>query len=228
MKHCFVCAFLLLGLGACTTPETVVTRGQQYARLYEEAPASIVIMPPINRTNAVEAKDYMYTTLYRPLCEKGYYVFSPQLTLELFRTESAYDSELFLEGSLSRFRDVLGANAAMFTIIKSWERDNADGELTVQAEYILRSTVSGETLYHREGCVTVSLATESDEEAGFLGALVDMLANTVATALTDHVEAGRKCTAIVLSDMPLGRYAPEYGTDQGWKAGKTFIRETVE
>ena len=76
MKHCFVCAFLLLGLGACTTPETVVTRGQQYARLYEEAPASIVIMPPINRTNAVEAKDYMYITLYRPL-ERLLCVLSP-------------------------------------------------------------------------------------------------------------------------------------------------------
>lgn len=44
--------------------------------------------------------------------------------MELFRSESAYDSELFLEGSLKRFREIIGADAAMFTVIKAWERDN--------------------------------------------------------------------------------------------------------
>lgn len=80
------------------------TRIRQYPKMYDERPKSIVIMPPINQTNFVEAKEYFYTTLYVPLCEKGYYVFSPYLTMELFRSESAYDSELFVNGNLSPFR----------------------------------------------------------------------------------------------------------------------------
>lgn len=55
--------------------------------------------------------------MFAPLCEKGYYVFSPLLTMELFQSESAYDAEQFIEADLSQFRNVLGADAAMFTII---------------------------------------------------------------------------------------------------------------
>ena len=125
-----------------------VTRGVQYAQMYEEKPASIVIMPPINQTNSVEAKEFFYTTMYMPLTEKGYYVFSPYLTMEMLQSESAYDSDMFLEGDLRSFKYVLGADAAIFTIIKSWDRNSLMGYLTVGVEYILRSTATGETLYH--------------------------------------------------------------------------------
>ena len=102
----------------CSCSSNITTRGIQYAKLYDENPTSIVVMPPINQTDFVEAKEYFYTTLHKPLCEKGYYVFSPYMTMELFQTESAYDSEMFLEGDLTIFKNILGADAAMFTIIK--------------------------------------------------------------------------------------------------------------
>lgn len=85
-----------------------ITRGDQYAKMYEEKPMAIVVMPPINQTTHVEAKDYFYTTLYTPLCEKGYYVYSPMLTMDMFQTESAYDAEQFIEADLSQFRNILG------------------------------------------------------------------------------------------------------------------------
>ena len=124
-----------------------ITRGDQYAKMYEEKPMAIVVMPPINQTTHVEAKDYFYTTLYTPLCEKGYYVYSPMLTMDMFQTESAYDAEQFIEADLSQFRNILGADAAIFTIIKSWKRNNLGGTLTAGVEYIMRSTKTGETLY---------------------------------------------------------------------------------
>ena len=77
---------------SCTTPTTL---SQQYPKMYEEKPLTIAIMPPINQTTHAEAKDFFYTTLYMPLSEKGYYVYSPYLTMEMFQQESAYDAELF-------------------------------------------------------------------------------------------------------------------------------------
>ena len=94
MKNYLIVALAIILLSSCAES---ITRGKQYAKLYEEKPVSIVVMPPINQTNAVEAKDFFYTTMYMPLCEKGYYVYSPYLTMEMFQTESAYDSEMFLE-----------------------------------------------------------------------------------------------------------------------------------
>ena len=80
-KYLFIVVTILL-LASCS--ETV-TLGTQYPKMYTDKPASIVIMPPINKTNFVQAKEYFYTTLYGPLCEKGYYVFSPLMTMDLFK-----------------------------------------------------------------------------------------------------------------------------------------------
>ena len=204
-----------------------ITRLAQYPKMYEEKPLSIAVMPPINQTNFVEAKDYFYTTLYAPLCEKGYYVYSPMMTMEMFQAESAYDAEQFIEADLSPFRNVLGADAAMFTIIKSWKRSKIGGSLTAGVEYILRSTKTGETLYRREGLISVDTSIHSGA-SGLFGALVDIAATAINTAATDKIVAGRKCTLFVLSDMPEGKYSTKFDQDQNLPAGKSYIKATVK
>ena len=213
----------VVSLVSCSTPTTL---GQQYPGMYEEKPLTIAIMPPINQTTHAEAKDYFYTTMYMPLCEKGYYVYSPYLTMEMFQQESAYDAEMFLESDLTPFRNVLNADAAMFTIIKEWRRNNIGGMLTVKVEYILRSTKTGQTLYNREGEINVDTSLDSGNK-GF-GALVSMIATAINTAATDKVVAGRRCTAFVLADLPAGKYSPMHEKDASTPAGKRFIRATVK
>ena len=202
-----------------------ITRGVQYPQMYAEKPVSIVVMPPINQTNFVEAKDYFYTTMYMPLCEKGYYAFSPNLMMSVLQEQSAYDSEMFIEGDLSTFKTALGADAAMFTVIKSWSRANALGKITAGVEYILRSTKTGQTLYQREGLIT--LDTSVNAFGGGIGMLVNIAATPIATAATDKVEAGRVCTQYVLSDMPEGRYGANYDKDQNMAAGQKFVKAAV-
>ena len=217
--------FLLTAIvvASCTTPKTL---GEQYPAMYEEKPVTIAIMPPINQTTHTEAKDYFYTTMYLPLCEKGYYVYSPYLTMEMFQQESAYDAENFLEADLSAFRNVLGADAAMFTIIKSWKRSNLGGNLTVDIEYILRSTKTGQTLYTREGKIKVD--TSVNGGGGGLGAIASVIATAINTAATDKVVAGRKCNVFVLSDLPAGKYSELYEKDTNNPAGKKFVKATVK
>ena len=223
MKKIIGVIMAVVALASCSTPATL---SQQYPGMYEEKPLSIAIMPPINQTTHAEAKDYFYTTMYMPLCEKGYYVYSPYLTMEMFQQESAYDAEMFLEADLTPFRNVLGADAAMFTIIKDWRRNNIAGLLTVKVEYILRSTKTGQTLYAREGEIKVD--TSVDSGSGGFGALVSMIATAINTAATDKVVAGRICTAFVLTDLPAGKYSPLYEKDASNPAGKKFIKATVK
>lgn len=225
MKKIILAILVPMLLASCAQN---ITRGEQYAKMYEEKPTSIVIMPPINQTQHVEAKDYFYTTMYMPLCEKGYYVFSPLLTMEMFQSESAYDAELYIDADLSKFHEVLGADAAMFTTIKSWKRNNLGGQITVGVEYTLRSTKTGETLYHREGLIKVDTSINASG-AGLLGSLISMAATAINTAATDKVVAGRKCTAFVLSDMPAGKYnTAMFGNDMKQPAGKSYIKATVK
>lgn len=226
MKNYFTITVIAILLSSCAQG-VGITRGVQYSQMYEEKPTSIVIMPPINQTNSVEAKEFFYTTLYMPLCEKGYYVFSPYLTMEMLQSESAYDSEMFLESDLGNFNRVLGADAAIFTIIKSWDRNSLLGNLTVGVEYILRSTNTGETLYHREGLIKVDTSVNGGG-GGLVGTLVNMAATAVSTAMTDKVVAGRRCNTFVLSDMPVGKYNAAFGQDSEVLAGEKFIRATVK
>lgn len=223
MKNIISLVVAVFILASCSSPKTL---SEQYPGMYEEKPLTIAIMPPINKTTHAEAKDYFYTTMYLPLCEKGYYVYSPYLTMEMFQQESAYDAELFLEGDLTVFRNVMDADAAMFTIIKDWRRNNIGGKLTVNVEYILRSTKTGQTLYTREGEIKVD--TSVNGGSGGLGALVSMVATAINTAATDKVIAGRKCTAFVLSDLPSGKYSSLYEKDSSNPAGKKFIKATVQ
>ena len=223
MKKLIGIIMAVVSLASCSTPTTL---SQQYPGMYEEKPLSIAIMPPINQTAHAEAKDYFYTTMYMPLCEKGYYVYSPYLTMEMFQQESAYDAEMFLEADLTPFRNVLDADAAMFTIIKDWRRNNVGGMLIVKVEYILRSTKTGRTLYTREGEIKVD--TSIDGGSGGFGALVGMIATAINTAATDKVVAGRKCTAFVLTDLPAGKYSPMHEKDASNPAGKKFIKATVK
>lgn len=223
MKKIISLVIAVITLVSCSTTKTL---GEQYPGMYEEKPLTIAIMPPINQTTHAEAKDYFYTTMYMPLCEKGYYVYSPYLTMEMFQQESAYDAEMFLEADLTPFRNVLGADAAMFTIIKDWRRNNVGGMLTVKVEYILRSTKTGQTLYTREGEINVDTSVNGGN--GGLGALVGLIATAINTAATDKVVAGRKCTAFVLSDLPSGKYSSLYEKDAANPAGKKFVKATVK
>ena len=66
-----------------------VTRESQYAKMYEEKPITLLVMPPINNSNSVEAKDLLYTSISRPLIEAGYYVISPLLAMDVLKEEAA-------------------------------------------------------------------------------------------------------------------------------------------
>ena len=89
----FLYAILLI---AAATSCSTTTRLSQYPKMYESKPVTILVMPPINNTANVEAKDLLYTSINKPLAEAGYYVISPHLAMDILKSESAYDAECSL------------------------------------------------------------------------------------------------------------------------------------
>ena len=106
------------------------------------------------------------------------------------------------------------------------ERNKIGGKLTAGVEYILRSTKTGETLYKREGLISVDTSVKAG--SGGFGALASLVATAINTAATDKVVAGRRCTVFVLSDMPEGKYGTQYDQDQNLPAGKSYVKATVK
>ena len=57
-------------LASCSTQKGV-TRAKTYSQIYEEKPVSILVLPPINRSVKVEAKELFYSSMAAPISQFG-------------------------------------------------------------------------------------------------------------------------------------------------------------
>lgn len=193
------------------------TRGELYGKMYEEKPVTLLVMPPINYSSYVDAKDLLYTSISQPLAEAGYYVVSPFLAMDILKAESAYDSELFVEAPLIKFKQFFGADAVVFSEIYSWTKKGFGVETDLR--YFIKSTTSGEILFDRRCKFYLDLSVRTSGSGGStLGALIDLTLSAVNTATTDHIEAARMANSRIFYDIPQGKYDPDYQQDQTVRA----------
>ncbi len=210
MKRLIIFAFTCCLLSSCGVYSTV-TRESQYSKMYEEKPVTLLVMPPINNSTNVEAKDLLYTSISRPLVEAGYYVISPLLAMDIFKAESGYDAEMFFDAPLNVFNNYFGADAVVFSVIDSWTKNGMG--IQTKIRYVIKSAYTNEILFDRSCDLYLDLSVNSGT-GGLLGALVDLTASLITTAATDHIVAARKANYFIMRDIPRGKYSPEYMLDK--------------
>ena len=216
---CFLVGPLLM---SCSSTKPI-KKSEAYKGMYSEHPTTILLMPPINKTSNVEAKEFFHSTLNVPLVDHGFYVIPPFLSMEILKRESAYDSELFLDSSLSKFGDVFGADVVLFTVINKW--DKTFSSVRVEVEYILKSTKSNEILYSRKG--TIIYNTSSNAGGGGYGALLSLAMTAINTATTKYVDVARICNRYTFKDIPCGKYSPVNLLEPEEFAGKKEFKVTL-
>lgn len=202
-----------------------VTRESQYAKMYEEKPITLLVMPPINNSANVEAKDLLYTSISRPLAEAGYYVISPLLAMDVLKAESAYDSEMFFDAPLTAFQNFFGADAVVFSVIDSWTKKGLG--IQTKIRYVIKSAYTKEILFDRSCDLYLDLSVNSGT-GGALGALIDLAASAINTAATDHIIAARKANYFIIRDIPRGKYSPQYMQDKDVVAEKKDVVARVK
>ena len=224
MKRMILLALACCLLSSCGMMD-FVTRESQYAKMYEEKPVTMLVMPPINNSSNVEAKDLLYTSISRPLVEAGYYVISPLLAMDILKAESAYDAELFFDAPLTMFNNFFGADAVVFSVIDSWAKKGMG--IQTKIRYVIKSDHTNEILFDRSCDLYLDLSIDSGSE-GLLGALVDLAASAITTAVTDHIVAARKANYYIFRDVPRGKYSPEYMEDKDYIAEEKDIVTVVK
>ena len=202
-----------------------ITRGEQYAKMYEEKPIIFLVMPPINNSTNVEAKDLLYTSISYPLIESGYYVLSPMLTMEILKKESAYDAEMFVNSSLSMFQKYFGADAVVFSEINSWTKKGFGIETDIH--FIIKSAHTNEILFERSCDLYLDLSTQNSG-GGLFGAAAAILSSAVNTAITQHIQAARMANRYIIRDIPRGKYSPEYMSDHQTIAEEKDVKVRVK
>ena len=157
MKRIVYLILATLVLTSCGS--TGLTRSSLYPKMYEEKPVTLLVMPPINNSANVDAKELLYTSISRPLAEAGYYVISPTLAMEILKQESAYDAELFIDKPLKPFHDFFGADAVVFSVIDSWAKQGLG--INTKIRYIIKSALTDETLFDRSCDLYLDLSVDS-------------------------------------------------------------------
>lgn len=224
MKRFILLAIACCLLASCAVSNTI-TRGNQYAKMYEEKPITLLIMPPINNSTNVEAKDLLYTSISRPLVEAGYYVISPLVAMDVMKAESAYDAELFIDAPLAIFNNYFGADAVVFSVIDSWNKKGLGIETNIR--YIIKSAYTNEVLFERSCDLYLDLSINSNSGT-LLGILVDLAASAINTAATDHIIAARQANYFIMNDIPRGKYSPDHIIDKDYIAGSKNITASVK
>ena len=157
--------------------------------------------------------------------EAGYYVISPLLAMDVLKAESAYDSEMFFDASLTSFQNYFGADAVVFSVIDTWTKKGLGIETKIR--YVIKSAYTNEILFDRSCDLYLDLSIDSGAN-GLLGALVDLAASAINTAATDHIMAARKANYYILRDIPRGKYSPEYMLDKQTAAEKKDVVARVK
>ena len=203
-----------------------VTRESQYAKMYEEKPVTLLVMPPINNSANVEAKELLYTSISRPLVEAGYYVISPLLAMDVLKAESAYDSEIFFDAPLTTFQNYFGADAVVFSVIDTWTKKGFG--IQTKIRYVIKSAYTNEILFDRSCDLYLDLSVNSGSGGGAIGALVNLTSSIINTAATDHIIAARKANYFILRDIPRGKYSPDHMLDKQVVAEKKDVVARVK
>lgn len=220
-----IIAIIITFISSCVAP---IKKSVAYKGIYEQKPLSILLMPPINRSTNVDAKEYFHSTLYIPIVNAGYYVVPPFLSMEILKKESAYDAELFLDSPLEKFKEVFGADLALFTIIHKWDKSGLFAKVYVEVEYIFKSTKNNEVVYSRRANITYDTSINAGG-GGLAGLVVSTVVSAINTAATKYVDVAKATNAYTFMDLPVGKYnSLKYNLDSIEYAGPKVFNAVLK
>ncbi len=199
-------------LTGCATPASY-----DYSAFLQSRPRSILILPPVNNSTAIEASYSLLSQLTLPLAESGYYVMPVTLVEETFRQNGLFNPAEIVAVPVAKLREIFGADAVLYIDIKQYGTIYSliSSESVVSANGRLVDLRSGVLLW--EGSASASSAESRGGQRGDLvSLLVAAVVNQIVESSTDQshkvaaITGARLLAAGRPSGMLYGPRAPQY------------------
>ena len=189
---------------------------EAYPQMYENSPKSILVLPPINYSTAADAKEYLSSTITKPLAEAGYYVFPIDVTDELLKSEGLYDTEIINDNLLPQFHEIIGADAVLIPELLYWDKNYyiIGGNVKVGVRYTLKSTLTKKVIWIYEGIMVVDTSNNQNTGGGMAGLLIGLAATAMKTAAQDYFPIAEQVNKRIFKNIPYGYYHPKFDSDQ--------------
>lgn len=214
MRPIVSAGLLALMLAGCTSSE--FTKQDLAPKMYPGQPRTIVVMPPVNRSAEPDAGVIFQSSVSVPLTNAGYYVYPVWVINDRLMIESIADSLALADSTLTRLKNMSGADAVLTTLIKDWEGEYLyqSGHVSASLTVLLRSTSKGDTLWRFEGSIGAS-ESGSTLLGGLAGAIADAVVSVSGHASKAYRHlVDRAVDGLFKKFMPFGKYHPQYNLDQ--------------
>jgi|GEM_PF-1420319 len=129
---------------------TKIDRDSSYPTIYKEKPKSILILYPYNRSKIKQAPQMFVMNMAKELSLRGYYVFSPLITFNLYNQDTMECSQRVKFADVKKYKETYGVDAVMFVTIYTLRKNWWSTNINSVAEYSLISTTSCDTLFYRK------------------------------------------------------------------------------
>ncbi len=168
-------AFIFFLTGCKTTPE-------KYEAFEALNPSSILILPPQNSTNSIDAHNYLASTLPSAVYSRGYYVFPYNTVKTVFEHEGLTDPGMIHSLPPSKVASLFGADAIMYPVVKSWSIDYAvlNTYLNLEVDYKILSP-EGQEIWAVSKTFSQPMV-DQNHGGGLIGSLI---ATAVTQAIVD-------------------------------------------
>jgi hypothetical protein len=201
------CVAALLS-GGCKTVEPY-----DYTNLRAHRPRSILILPPLNESTAIEGVYGYLSTATQPLAELGYYVFPVAIVDQLFKENGMPTAGEMHQVPLAKVLEITGADAVLFPTLKQYgsKYQVINSATIVQVEAKLIDTRTQALLW--EGQVTTQ---QNSNGSGNI--IADLIAAAVIQAVNSKTDSAHNVsrlantTLFTTKDTGLlhGPYSPQY------------------
>ena len=202
-------ASLALGLAGCQT-----TQPYDYTAFQQHPPRSILVLPPINESTAIEGTYGYYSTVTRPLAELGYYVFPLVIVDRLLKENGMPTAGEMHEVSLAKVREVTGADAVLYPVVHEYgtKYHLVGSDTVVDVSARLVDTRTGTVLWDSKAKAVAGSGSSGNAAMDVVAALVSqvMTANKDAAHGVSRT-ANQQLFLTQRRELPPGPYSPAYG-----------------
>lgn len=202
-----ISALALLGLTLVITGCANQQPGYDYTAFRESNPASIVVLPPVNKSPDIKASYSLYSQVSVPLGEAGYYVLPVALVDETFKQNGLMNPDEMHAAPPAKLREIFGADTALYIEITEYGSSYMviSSEVVVTANAKLVDLRSGQLLW--EGSASASTAEQNNNnQGGLVGMLIIAAVNQIVNTITDrgHEIAGLTSARLLTSQRANG------------------------
>ena len=205
-----------LSLSACGTQP----QKPDYANFFDHQPHSILVVPPANKTTAVDAPAVFLTTVSAAFAERGYYVFPVFLVQDILNDLGATDEGAIAAISPQKFKEIFGTDSILYVTITDWTTSYIviASNIIVGAEYRLVDAGTGAVLWTGKQKV-IHDGSGGVGGGGLIGALIAATVNAAITATTVQyrpiaIQANNMAASQSGHGLPAGPYHPEFQKDR--------------